>query len=96
MCTACSKDAHCVYALVLSGKLTTPRIPYKVKYVLTLVQVLMFRTGRMALMLKTGSKALSSTGWVGSEQFTSMAPERTGHTVKKNHTCRRSATDYWP
>lgn len=40
----------------------------------------MLRTGRMALMLKTGVKAFSSAGWVGSEQFTSAAPDRTGHT----------------
>lgn len=49
---------------------TTPSIPYKVKSMLTLVLVVMFITGRMALRLKTGVRACSSAGWLGSEQFT--------------------------
>lgn len=44
---------------------TTPSIPYMVKKVLTLVQVVMFMTGRMALRLKTGVRAFSRAGWFG-------------------------------
>lgn len=61
-------------------------MPYKVKYVLTLVQVVEFMTGRMALRLKTGAKAFSSASWVGSEQFTSKALDSTGHTHVKGQT----------
>lgn len=55
-------------------KHTTPSIPYMVKYVLMLVQVVMFITGRMELRLKIGRRASSKAGWFGSEQFTRKAP----------------------
>lgn len=63
----------------LRAEHTTPSIPYRVKKVLTLVQVVMFITGRMSLRLKSGVKALSSAGWFGSEQFTKKAL----HTAEK-------------
>lgn len=54
----------------------------------------MFKTGRMALMLKTGVKAFSSAGWVGSEQFTSKAPDRTGQTDAKGWTLFYDSCSY--
>lgn len=51
------------------GGLTTPSTPYRMKYMLTLVLVVMFMTGRMALRLKMGVNACRSWGWLGPEQF---------------------------
>lgn len=63
---------------------TTPSIPYKVKSMLTLVLVVMFITGRMALRLKTGVRACSSAGWLGSEQFTWVALHKAVETIQKS------------
>ncbi len=71
------------YPYVLRAEHTTPRIPYMVKNMLTLVGVSMFMTGRMALMLKSGVRAFSREGWLGSEQFTSMALHRAAERVQK-------------
>lgn len=49
---------------VLTGEHTTPRIPYRVKKVVTSVHVDMFLTGRMSFKLKTGDRASSRAGWV--------------------------------
>lgn len=48
---------------------------------LTFVRVVMLVTGRIALMVKIGVRASSSAGWVGSEQFTRMAPHRPGEKI---------------
>lgn len=51
--------------ICLSAELTTPSIPYMVKNVLTLVQVVMLMTGRIALRLKTKFRASRRAGWFG-------------------------------
>lgn len=47
-------------------------MPNRVKSMLTLVGVDTFMTGRMDLMLKTGSSASSREGGSGREQFSMM------------------------
>lgn len=54
-----------------------------VKDMLTLVQVVKFMTGRMALRLKIGARASSRAGWLGSEQFIWIALSAAEKKIKK-------------
>lgn len=51
------------------GSLTTPKMPYMMKSMLTRVGVDVFMTGRMELRVKTGFRASNKDGKSGWEQF---------------------------
>ncbi len=53
----------------MNQSLTTPKIPNRVKLMLTMVGFDTFTTGRIELMLKTGLRASSREGGSGWEQF---------------------------